>query len=102
MGLLRSAFARAGWPRQARKSSLVTRGRLGSAATGPGPLGGGIRSCPLETHAVPLSGAKSGGVSAADAGNDVNHPPAHATTNTAAVPLILPMRSPPWTDGLAE
>src|SRR5512146_1680311 len=68
MGLVRSASGRAGCLPVARNSSLLIRGCAGSAVTGPGPLGGGRKSAPVETQPVPLSGAKSGGVLAAKAG----------------------------------
>ena len=57
--------------------------------TGPAPLGGGRKSCPLETQAVPLSGAKSGGPFAADAGKDAKHAAAQAMNDDTVRPRMF-------------
>src|SRR5690349_12346504 len=95
-------MARVGWPVPARKSSLLMRGRFGSALTGPGPLGGGRKSCPLDTQPVPLSGAKFGGMSPAEAGNAASMVPPQKTINEMEKRLnLLPITVLSHTTSLA-
>src|SRR5882757_5635878 len=89
IGLRRSASGRAGCLPVARKSSLVILGCAGSMLTGPGPLGGGKKSCPFETQPVPLSGAKLGTLRslAAEAGHTAAEAPTLRAKEQAAIRL---------------
>src|SRR5882672_8681552 len=60
MGALESPMANTACAPLARTSLLLICRRPGSATTGPGPLGGGIKRTPAETHPTDGLGAKSG------------------------------------------